>query len=151
MKFDFGTKGMLSMQHLTYKRVWIALGCLMLATVVYASLNSVPHVFRAIMLQDKLAHSAAYASLMVWFAQIFRHDLTRLLLVIGLTVFGLAMEYLQGMVPSRQFDYLDMLANTAGVILAWGLTYTWFGDLVVKAEQLYDRLNSVNLFSVQST
>lgn len=151
MKFDFGTKGMLSMQHLIYKRVWIALGCLMLSTVVYASLNSVPHAFRTIMLQDKLAHSVAYASLMVWFAQIFRHDLTRLLLVIGLTGFGLVMEYLQGMVPSRQFDYMDMLANTAGVVLAWGLTYTWFGDLVVKAEQLYDRLNSVNLFSVQST
>ncbi|MFK8075089.1 MAG: VanZ family protein [Granulosicoccus sp.] len=151
MKFDFGTKGMLSMQHLTYKRVWIALGFLMLATVVYASLTSVPHVFRTIMLHDKLAHSAAYASLMVLFAQLFRHDLTRLLLVIGLILFGFAMEYFQGMVPYRRFDYLDMLANSVGVILAWGLAYTWFGDLVVKAEQLYDRLNSMGSLSVQST
>lgn len=151
MKFDFGTKGMLSMQHLSYKRVWLAVGCLMLSGVVYASLNSVPHAFRAIMLEDKLAHSAAYALLMIWFAQIFRHDLTRLLLGVLLVGFGLAMEYLQGMVPSRQFDYMDMAANTAGILLAWGLTYTWFGDLVVKVERLYDRLNSVNVFPIQST
>ena len=151
MKLEFSTKGMLSMQHLSYKRVWLGMGALMLSAVVLASVTSMPQAFRTIMMQDKLVHTLAYASLMMVFAQIFRHDLTRLLLVVGLSVFGLCMEFVQGMVPSRQFDYLDMAANTGGVVFAWAITYTWCGNLAVNAERLYDRLSALNLFPMQST
>jgi VanZ family protein len=104
------------------------------------SINTVPPLFKLIMMQDKVAHAFAYATLMAWFAQIFRHDLTRLLLVIGLAMFGLGMELAQGMVPERQFDYKDMAANTMGIVCSWALAYTWVGNMFVKAEKMYARL-----------
>ncbi|MCE2821188.1 MAG: VanZ family protein [Bacteroidota bacterium] len=70
---------------------------------------------------DKLAHAAAYAvlcwlTLGIWrkagFAQI-------LWTVLFCTGYGTLMEWVQGtFYPNRFFEYYDMLANTAGAILA---------------------------------
>jgi VanZ family protein len=75
-------------------------------------------------------HAVAYGLLMGWFAQIFKHDLARLLFVAAFIALGVAMEYAQGLVPSRQFDFLDMIANASGVVLAWALAYTWIGGIL---------------------
>lgn len=131
------------MRHLKFKRIWLGLGALMLALVFSLSVNTIPAVFELFMVQDKVAHAVAYAALMAWFSQIFRHDLTRLVLVVCLALFGLGIEFVQGMVPARHFDYNDMLANTAGIICAWALAYTWVGNMFVKAEQAYCRLRLV--------
>jgi len=144
MSFEYTSNGMFSTNHLLFKRVWLALGVLMLCLVLILSVNSLPSVFETIMMRDKVAHAFAYASLMAWFAQIFRHDLTRLLLVVGLSLFGFGMEVVQGMVPTRQFDYRDMIANISGIICSWALAYTWVGNMFVKAEQMYCRLRVVN-------
>ena len=140
MNYEFNAKDMLSMDHLQYKRIWLALGVFMLAVVFAVSINTMPPLFKAIMVQDKVAHAVAYATLMAWFAQIFRHDVTRLLFVIGLMLFGLGMEYIQGLVPSRQFSYGDMAANTMGIVGSWALAYTWVGNMFVKVEEAYARL-----------
>lgn len=94
------------------------------------SLISVPAQVKAVMVNDKVTHLVVYGLLMGWFGQIFRHDLTRLLLVVLLVSMGIGIEYLQGMVPSRQFEILDMIANTSGVVLAWALCYTWMGRIL---------------------
>ncbi len=49
---------------------------------------------------------------------------------------GILIEVLQAMTPTRQFELLDMVANTSGVVLAWALAYTWFGGLLAKFEKL---------------
>jgi len=77
---------------------------------------------------------------MGWFSQLFRHDLTRLLLAFGFTALGIGMEFLQGMVPHRQFDGVDMLANTSGVLLAWALAYTCVGNALPAIERPLIRL-----------
>lgn len=107
----------------------------MVCAVVVASLVSIP-ASAAFMLHDKAVHLCVYAGLTGWFAQIFRHDGTRLLLVVGFASLGVGVEYLQGMTSSRQFDVLDMIANGSGALLAWALSYTWVGGILPAVERL---------------
>jgi VanZ family protein len=65
---------------------------------------------------DKLGHFAAYGLLMFLFCQI---DARRLAYALGFTLMGVTLEFLQGMTGYRNFDLLDMLANTIGVALGW--------------------------------
>lgn len=137
MNFDFTPRELLAVRHLHYRRLWIGVGIVLILLVAVSSVIAVPAPLKVIMLKDKLMHTLAYASLMGWFSQIYRHDLTRLLLAIALVLMGVGIEYLQGMTPSRQFDVLDMVANTSGVVLAWALAYTWVGSLLARFEGLF--------------
>lgn len=74
---------------------------------------------------------------MAWFAQVYRHDLTRLLLAIGLIIMGIVIEFAQGTTTYRQFDLLDMVANTSGVVLAWALAYTRVGNFLLLVESTF--------------
>ena len=109
----------------------------MVLAVIVGSVISLPAPVKGVMIHDKLLHTLAYACLMGWFAQIYRHDLTRLVFVIGLIVMGIAIEFVQGANGIRQFDLIDMVANTSGVVLAWALAYTWVGNTLVWTEQLF--------------
>lgn len=139
MKFDFTPRSLLTINHLRYRWLWLSVGVLLILAVTVASVISIPAPLKSIMLKDKLMHTLAYAALMGWFAQIFRHDLTRLLLAAGLMLMGVGIEFLQGMTTFRQFDVLDMVANSSGVLLAWALAYTWVGTLLARFEALFHR------------
>jgi len=139
MKFDFKPRAMLAIRHLRYQRLWIAVGVVLILLVAITSVISIPAPLKVFMLKDKVVHTLAYAGLMGWFSQIYRHDLTRLLLAIGLVLMGVGIEYLQGMTTSRHFDVMDMVANTSGVVLAWALAYTWVGSLLMRLEGFFFR------------
>lgn len=139
MKFNFSTKGMMAVRHLRFRRLWISVGVLLLLAVTISSIIAIPAPLKAVMLQDKVAHTLAYASLMGWFSQIYRHDLTRLILALGLVAMGVGIEFIQGMTATRQFDVMDMVANTSGVVLAWALAYTWVGGILAWLEGLFCR------------
>lgn len=96
---------------------------------------------KGVMLQDKIMHMLAYGLLMGWFAQIYRRVKERMVLAIALVIMGVGIEYLQGMGFHRQFDIMDMLANTSGVLIAWVLSYTWLGRVFVGVEMLIARYN----------
>lgn len=130
MKFDFSPEGAMGVTHLRLARLWIWLGLMLVFGICVMSLISVPAPVRSLMLNDKLMHVAVYACLMSWFAQIFRHDLARLVFVVVFVLMGIGIEYLQGLTPSRRFEVLDMIANTCGVLLAWALAYTWMGKIL---------------------
>lgn len=134
MAFDFSPQGLFAVRHLRFRRLWIGVGILLVMAVTIGSVISLPTSVKAVMLQDKLVHALAYACMMGWFAQIYRHDLTRLVFVVGLIVLGIAIEFVQGTTGYRQFDVLDMVANTSGVILAWALAYTWVGNVLAWTE-----------------
>ena len=140
MQFDFSSKGVLAIHHLHYKRLWLGIGLAMVAMVFVLSIISVPPEIKSFMVQDKIMHMVAYAALMGWFAQIFRHDLTRLVLVLGFIVMGVGIEFLQGMTATRHFEVIDMVANTSGVVLAWALAYTWVGEVLSWLEMRFNRL-----------
>ncbi len=138
MKFDFSTIGLLRISHLKFKRLWLAIGIALIVAIFLGSVMSIPSDIKLFLLQDKLMHVLAYGCLMGWFAQIFRHDLTRLFLVVLFVGMGIFIELLQSFTSTRQFEVLDMIANTSGVVLAWALAYTWVGTLLTKFENLLD-------------
>lgn len=140
MPFDFTPRRLLSVNHLRFRRLWIGVGVLLILLVSLGSVLSLPSTVQSVMVHDKLLHTLAYACLMGWFSQIYRHDLTRLVLVIGLILMGIAIEFVQGSTGYRQFDVLDMVANTSGVVLAWALSYTRVGNVLAQAEQYFCRV-----------
>ena len=127
---------------LRYRRTWFALGVALLAAVVGGSLASLPAPAEGVMLHDKWLHLGAYGALMLWFAQVFRSPLARLMLGVALAALGVGVEYLQGMTATRQFDELDMLANSAGVLLGGGLSFTPAGRTLAALEGLFERASS---------
>lgn len=139
MSFDFSAKGLFAIRHLRFRRLWISVGVVMVLIVFTASLISLPPPVHTVMLHDKLMHTLVYALLMAWFAQVYRHDLTRLVLAIGLIVMGIGIEFAQGTTTYRQFDVLDMVANTSGVVLAWALAYTKAGNFLLRVENMFCR------------
>ena len=135
MQFDFTPRELFTVSHLRFRRLWISLGVVMILTVTFVSVIDLPEPVKGFVLHDKLMHTITYACLMGWFAQIYRHDLTRLVLVIGLIALGIAIEFIQGSTAHRQYEFLDMVANTSGVVLAWALAYTWVGGILAYAER----------------
>lgn len=137
MAFDFSPSGLLTTRHLKFAPLWLVLGFLLIGFICFMSVVSIPAPVKQFLLNDKLMHVGVYGCLMGWFAQIFRHDLTRLGLGAAFVLMGIGMEYVQSTVPSRQFEFLDMIANTCGVLLAWALAYTWMGGLLEWFEKTF--------------
>lgn len=137
MSFDFSPNNLFRVRHLRFKRLWLATGLFLISGVTLASVTSVPDQVQSLFINDKLTHVAVYACLMGWFAQIFRHDLTRLIFVVLLSAMGVGIEFMQAATPTRQFEVLDMVANTSGVVLAWALAYTWVGTILWRFESLF--------------
>jgi VanZ family protein len=69
---------------------------------------------------DKVGHAIAYFSVTYWFSNLFPRN-KHLALVIKFTLQGIFIEFLQRMTGYRTFDYLDMLANFSGCLLAYVL------------------------------
>ena len=150
MQFDFSPHKLLAVSHLRFHRLWLSLGVAMILAVTVVSLIDLPEPVKGFVLHDKLMHTLTYACLMGWFAQIYRHDLTRLLLMIGLIALGIIIEFIQGSTEHRQFELLDMVANTSGAVLAWALAYTWVGGILAFAERSICNIFKYLYRSVQS-
>ncbi|NQD38438.1 VanZ family protein [Permianibacter sp. IMCC34836] len=75
---------------------------------------------------DKLLHLLGHGGLA--FLGGFAYARRVWLLVPALAAFGALLEVLQLMVPNRSFDWLDMVANVSGVLLATALVQAiqWF-------------------------
>jgi len=107
----------------------------MVSTVILLSLIDPPQSIKVALTRDKLVHAFAYGCLMGWFAQIFHQHAVRICLVGLFVALGIGMEYLQGLLPTREFELLDMAANASGVLLAWALCYTWIGHILIWFER----------------
>ncbi|MBL8523187.1 MAG: VanZ family protein [Betaproteobacteria bacterium] len=68
---------------------------------------------------DKTHHLLAYFACLFCWAQVYRLPLSRLKLAIGFILMGALVECAQGLTSYRFFEWLDMVANAAGVIIAW--------------------------------
>jgi VanZ family protein len=68
---------------------------------------------------DKLGHLLAYGTLMFWFCVLYRPLRVRALYAAGFVAMGIALEFVQGWLGYRDFDVMDMAANTAGVAIGW--------------------------------
>ncbi len=112
------------------RRLWLSIGWLLVALVVYLSLVSGRLPIDTIVsdeVSDRFvygfAHALAYATLMWWFLQLYPAT-RRAALAVGLIAMGILLEVLQGITLDRTPGYLDVLANIAGVLLGWLLGKT---------------------------
>ena len=83
---------------------------------------------------DKLEHGFAYASLALWFCQIYLHARSRMIAVSLLIGMGIGLEFVQGWSGYRHFDIWDMLANSLGTLFGFGLVLTPLGRLFIFIE-----------------
>jgi len=118
---------------LRHRRLWIALSAVLVAAVVFGSLQPtlampVPGGL------DKLEHALVYLALAWWFTGLYpRGGYWKV--VAGLLALGLAMELLQGwMQLGRQAELLDMVANAVGVAAGLALALAATGGWTHKVE-----------------
>ena len=117
--------------------LWLSLGCALVALVIYLSLTSNPvDTGLSFPYEDKVFHALAYFVLMVWFAQIYHHSLQRNLIAVMLVILGVTLEYLQSFDPNRYYEYADMFANTAGVVLGLLVTLTGVKNFLIRFERV---------------
>lgn len=119
---------------LKYRRAWLAGGWLLVGLVVYLSLIPHPPEPLSFPQSDKLEHGFAYASLSLWFCQLYLRGRQRIAVVVALVTLGVVIEILQGLSGYRYFEYADMLANSVGVLLGVLLARTPLGRVFVLIE-----------------
>jgi VanZ family protein len=116
-----------ALDFLKVRRAWLAGGAAFVLLVIYLSLTpdplQVPNVG-----PFKAGHMAAYAWLMLWFAQLTDlRDRVRIGLV--LVAMGIVLEYLQDFTGHRTFAYSDMRDNAIGVAIGFTLALTPLGGV----------------------
>ena len=114
--------------------VWKSIGCALIAFVAYQSLNHDPIDIR-IGEGNVLGHLGAYATLMLWFAQIVEPGRTRVACAAGFFLMGFGLEMAQGLTDYRTFDLLDAGANLGGVLLGWLLAPPRLPNFLCGAER----------------
>lgn len=119
---------------LKYRRAWLVAGMLLVGLVVYLSLIPRPPEPLSFPQSDKLEHGFAYASLSLWFCQLYLRGRQRIAVVVALVTLGVVIEILQGLSGYRYFEYADMLANSVGVLLGVLLARTPLGRVFVLIE-----------------
>jgi VanZ family protein len=95
--------------------LWLLLGCALITLVVTLSVVSFTQPVQ-IEGGDKYEHFLAYATLMYWWGML--QPGRRWPWALALTLMGVGLEFVQHLLPERQMDWLDALANTSGVVVA---------------------------------
>lgn len=95
-------------------RNWSIAGAVLAGVVTWLSLSPAGDVPPPFAHADKLVHFCMYSALGGWFGSFLRPASTSLLLL--LAGYGLGMELGQEFVPGRGFDWLDIVANSAGAL-----------------------------------
>lgn len=118
---------------LRFPKLWSAVGWLLLAAVIVGSLIPGP-VLQEIDISDKVMHSGAYFTLMVWFAGFYRRELYPLIAAVLLAL-GMSLDLLQIMTETRSFDWFDVAMNAAGVGFGLALSLLLLGGWCQRVEQ----------------
>jgi VanZ family protein len=121
------------------RKLWVAAGAAFVLLVIYLSVA--PDPVRAPTVDNfKTGHILAYAWCMFWFGQAFRAARQRLAIGLALIVLGVALEFVQDMLPwHRDFAIADMIDDAIGVAIGLVLLVTPLGKLLARAERLTAR------------
>ncbi len=99
------------------RALWLSIGWGLILMVIYLSLFAAFNPTPGIDHSDKVNHLIAYGTLILWFAQGLKGQ-PRLYSGIAFIAMGILIEILQPL-TGREFSYLDMLANSGGVLLGY--------------------------------
>ncbi len=117
------------------KNLWLIIGSVLVMLVIVASLMPNPPHPAEFKGSDKLEHFAAYAFMMLWFAQIYTRNRVRWPIALAFVMLGISLEYLQRLSGYRTFEYADMGANAAGVLCALLLAQTRLSKSLAVVER----------------
>lgn len=120
------------------RKLWLSIGWLLVVLVAYLSLVSDPPTIDASG-GDKVVHLLAYGTLMLWFLQLYP-IYRRPIIAVGFIAMGILLEFLQAFTAARSFEYMDMVANTGGVMLGWLLGKTRLSTALEALERQAMRL-----------
>ena len=132
---------MLPLQHAA---LWRFLSAVFLALVLFAAVSpafwfdSKFEALRWFENADKWLHGLTFAALAVWFGGLFAKP-AYLRVAIGLTVFGFIVEGCQLMVSYRTGDWIDIAANTVGIIIGLMIAAAGLGGWGLRVEDWYSR------------
>lgn len=120
-----------------WRRLWLGLGVFWLGLDMVISVAPyMPDV--GLGHWDKVGHASMYALLMWWFVQLFSSRL-HIWIALLLVLLGIGLEVAQGQLPSRQMDWADAAANTAGVLLGWFTVKTRLSHALRAIERHFQR------------
>ncbi len=123
----------MNMLPLQYLKLWKSIGYVLVGIVIILSVispSSNPDLFR---INDKIGHFLAYGTLMGWFAQWHDSKQYKYLAMIFIAQ-GIGLEIVQTFLPEREGSFLDIVANSLGVLTAWGLANTFLGRVLFYFE-----------------
>jgi VanZ family protein len=126
------------------RRFWALGGWGLIVTVIMLSLLPLPSPKLAFILLnlDKVEHALTYATLTLWFAQIYPRC-TWARIGLKLLTLGVIIELLQGVTTYRNFSFWDMGANTLGILIGWSLSIAGLSRALTYFEnKLVSRQNS---------
>jgi VanZ family protein len=121
------------MRDLRYSQLWLVVGWLLVAAVVWFSLVPRAPAFMQYT-SDKLMHALAYFVLMGWFVQIYRAPRLLGVIAVGLVVLGITLELLQGLLATRMADVTDVFSDVVGVAVGAGLAWTSLAHSLQRIE-----------------
>jgi len=98
---------------------WLRWGYGWVSLAILISLVPSPDLsFIEFVLMDKLLHCLVYLFLMLWFTQVYVRGAFWVLALYFISM-GICLELLQSLTSYRSMEIVDMIANTAGVVLGW--------------------------------
>ena len=129
--------------------LWRALSAVILVLVLVAALapafwliDSLNDALSWFEHSDKWLHALTFVALAIWFAGLFeRRAWWRI--AIGLMLFGFIVEFLQLQLNYRSADWLDIAANTAGIIVGLAVAAAGLGTWALRFEDWYSRRNRI--------
>ena len=123
------------MRKLRLIKLWITLGLVMVVVVIFFSICPLLVDVTISCNADKIAHLFVYSLLMLWFGCIYNPGMVYRKLGLGLIFMGIILEVIQGTTAYRSMEYLDMLANSFGVLAGWLLSKTLLSSTLEYLER----------------
>lgn len=108
---------------LAFRPLWLAVGAMFVALVVFLSLTPDPLPPAEVGAFD-VGHGAAYAWLAFWFGQLYRRPGQRAGVALALIALGVLLEFGQRWTGYRTFSHADMRDDAVGVLFGLALVAT---------------------------
>ncbi|MCU7799246.1 MAG: VanZ family protein [gamma proteobacterium symbiont of Lucinoma myriamae] len=125
-----------------YRKLWLTIGIVYIGFILAASLLKAPDVNVIISHTDKAVHFLSYFILVGWFVQLYPKLSSRISILISAIALGMLIEYLQGMISYRSFDFADEVANSIGALSAFILARTPFDSLLATFDHWFYQLKT---------
>lgn len=131
---------------LQYAGLWRVLSLIILLAVLAGTLSpavwfdSRTEALNWLENADKWLHGLTFLFLSIWFAGLWERRVYWRIAV-GLMLFGFIVEGAQRLVGYRTADWLDIAANTAGIIVGLAVATAGLGGWGLWVEERYSRIS----------